>query len=169
MRTAGRWSCEEVNHVKAVAIWLAAFVIPGAGAAEQLVDVSHDEKAPQKRQAVRFQTADVLLIEVVNGPRAVVQFTELGSRRGSYRWRCRRAGSGDVQSGVGTVAEKYEEIPDGAGRGHVLPLPGNDTIVRAGDVRAAWSWADERWSYLYYYQRRAKVTILPAGAFDSGP
>jgi hypothetical protein len=155
--------------VKASVIWLAASMTTGSGYAAQLVDISHDEKAPQKRQAVRFQAMDVLLIEVATGPRAVVQFTELGARRGAYRWRCRRAGSGEVLSGAGTVAEKTEEIADGPGRGHVLPLPGNDTIVRAGDIRAAWSWADDRVAYLYYFTRRARVTILPSGSFDKEP
>ena len=160
---------EEVAPVRAAAFWVAASMTAGLGSAAQLVDISHDEKAPQKRQAVRFQAMDVLLIEVVTGPRAVVQFTELGAKRGTYRWRCRRAGSSEVLSGAGSVAEKTEEIPDGPVRGHVLPLPGNDTIVRAGDIRAAWSWADDRVAYLYYYSRRAKVTVLPSASFDNEP
>lgn len=155
--------------MRAAAIWVAVSMTGASGFSAVLVDISHDEKAPQKRQAVRFQAMDVLLIEVPKGPRAVVQFTELGAKRGTYRWRCRRIGSIDIQSGVGTVAEKTEEIPDGAGHGHLLPLPGNDTIVRAGDVRAAWSWADDRVGYLYYYSHRAKVTILPPASFDKEP
>lgn len=158
-----------VGPVKTAAVWLAAVLAMGSAPAAQLVDISHDVKAPEKRQAVKFQALDVLLIEVPNGPRAVVQFTELDAKRGSYRWRCRRPGSGEVVSGVGTVVEKYEEIPDGPGRGHVLPLPGNDTIVRAGDIRAAWSWADDRVAYLYYYARRAKVTILGPASFANEP
>jgi hypothetical protein len=138
----------------------------GSGQPAQLVDISHDEKAPGRRQAVKFRPTDVLLIEVPGGPRAVVQFTELEARRGSYRWRCRRSGSSEVLSGVGTVAERYEEIPDGPGRGHVLPLPGHDPIVRAGDIRAAWSWADAQTAYLYYYPKRARVTLLPAESFE---
>jgi hypothetical protein len=159
----------EVEQVKTAALWLAVSAAAAAGAASQLVDVSYDAKAPQKRQAVRFRANDVLLIEVPNGPRAAVQFTELAARRGSYRWRFRRPGSTEVVTGTGTVAEKYEDIPDGPGRGHMLPLPGHDTIVRAGDIRAAWSWADWKVSYLYFHPRRATVKVLPAESFDQQP
>jgi hypothetical protein len=67
---------DEVERVKAGAIWLAVSMTAGSSYAAQLVDISHDEKAPQKRQAVRFQAMDALLIEKATGPRAVVQFTE---------------------------------------------------------------------------------------------
>lgn len=150
-------------------MYLVAGLIVGSTPAAQLVDISYDDKAPQKRQAVRFQVMDVLLIDVAKGPRAVVQFTELGARRGTYRWRCRRAGSTAVLSGVGAVAERYEEIPDGPKRGHTLPLAGHDPIVRVDVIRAAWSWADERSGYLYYYPRWASVRVLPAGSFDHEP
>jgi hypothetical protein len=155
--------------VKALAICLGIAAMGASSPRPQLVDISYDEKAPQKRRAVKFQVMDVLLIDVVDGPRAVVQFTELGSRHGAYRWRCRRAGSAVVLTGQGTVAEKYEEIPDSPKRGHMLPLPGHDPIVRADVIRAAWSWADERSAYLYYYPRLANVKVLPAGSFESGP
>lgn len=156
----------EVERVKTVALLLVASIVAAAGPPPQLVDISYDAKAPQKRQAVRFRATDVLLIEVPNGSRAVVQFTELAARKGSYRWRFRRAGSGELLTGTGTVAERYEDIPDGPGRGHMLPLPGHDTIVRAGDIRAAWSWADWKVSYLYFQAHRAKVSVLPAEAFE---
>lgn len=152
--------------MKAAALWLAVSAAAAALSAAPLIDISYDAKAPQKRQSVQFRAMDVLRIEVPNGPRAVVQFTELAARRGSYRWRFRRAGSSEVLTGTGTVAEMYEDIPDGPGRGHMLPLPGHDTIVRAGDIRAAWSWADWKVSYLYFHPRRATVTVLPAGSFD---
>ena len=154
--------------VKVVAICLAIGVM-GASRAPPLVDISYDETAPQKRQAVEFHVMDVLWIDVANGPRAVVQFTELGSRHGAYRWRCRRAGSAAVLAGEGVVAEKYEEIPDGPKKGHMLPLPGHDPIVRADLIRAAWSWADERTAYLYYYPSRATVRILPSISFGHQP
>jgi hypothetical protein len=159
----------EVEQVKTAALWLAVSAALAAGPAPPLVDISYDAKAPQKRQAVRFRAMEVLRIEVPNGPRAVVQFTELAARKGSYRWRFRRVGSTEVLTGTGTVAEMYEDIPDGPGRGHMLPLPGHDTIVRAGDIRAAWSWADWKVSYLYFHPRRATVTVLPAEAFDKEP
>ena len=159
----------EAVGVKTAAIVLAAGLMMGAAPAPQLVDISYDEKAPLKRQAVEFHVMDVLLIEVTKGPRAVVQFTELGARHGTYRWRCRRARSAAVLSGVGAVAEKYEEIPDGPKRGHMLPLPGHDPIVRVDLIRAAWSWADEKSAYLYYYPRWASVRILPAGSFEHEP
>jgi hypothetical protein len=155
--------------LKAAAVWLAVTAAIAAAAPPTLIDISYDAKEPQKRQAVRFQVDDVLLIEVKGGPRAVVQFTQLDARRGSYRWRFRRAGSSQVLTGTGTVVEKYEDIPDGKGHGHMLPLPGHDTIVRAGDIRAAWSWADWKVSYLYYHPRRATVTVLPADQFDRQP
>jgi hypothetical protein len=159
----------EVEDLKAAALWLAVSAAVPAGPASQLVDISYDAKAPQKRQAVQFRANDVLLIEVPNGPRAVVQFTELAARKGIYRWRFRRPGSTEVLTGKGTVAEKYEDIPDGPGRGHMLPLPGHDTIVRAGDIRAAWSWADWKVAYLYFHPRRATVTVLPPESFDKEP
>ena len=152
--------------MKTAALWLVASAALAAGPAPHLVDISYDAKSPQKRQAVQFRANDVLLIEVADGPRAVVQFTELATRGGSYRWRFRRPGAGPVLTGTGTVAEKYEDVPDGPGRGHMLPLPGHDTIVRAGDIRAAWSWADWKVSYLYFHPKRAVVTVLPPEAFD---
>jgi hypothetical protein len=155
--------------MRGVAAWTAAWLLAAAPAAGQLVDITYDQKNPQRRQSIRFQVMDVLLIEAVGGQRAVVEFTVLGSRHGAYRWRYRHSASAPVSSGVGTVEEKYEEIPDSPGRGHVLPLPGHDTIVRMGDLRAGWSWADERTAYLYYHPRRAKVTLLPAGSFEKGP
>jgi hypothetical protein len=155
--------------VTAAALLLAGAMAAAGAPAPPLVDISYDAKEPQKRQAVQFRVDDVLLIEVKGGPRAVVQFTELAARGGRYRWRFRRAGSGEVLTGTGSVAEKYEDIPDGPGRGHMLPLPGHDTIVRAGDIRAAWSWADWKVSYLYFHPRRATVTVLPAEAFDKQP
>ena len=155
--------------MRGVVVWTAAGLLAASFAAGQLVDISYDQKNPQRRQSIRFRAMDVILIEAAAGQRAVVQFTVLGSRHGTYRWRYRRSGSSEVLSGVGTVQEKYEEVPDGPGRGHVLPLPGHDTIVRMGELRAAWSWADERSAYLYYHPRRAKVTLLPAGSFETGP
>jgi hypothetical protein len=155
-----------VERVKAGVILLAAFMAAASSKAPQLVDISYDEKTPQRRQAVKFQAMDVVLIELEKGPRAVVQFTELQARRGTYRWRFRRAKTDEILSGVGTVAERYEEIPDGPKRGHTLPLPGNDKIVRVGDIRAAWSWADDQVAYLYYHTKHAKVTVLPAESFD---
>lgn len=152
--------------MKAAALWLAVSAAAAALPAAQLIDISYDAKAPQKRQSVQFRAMDVLRIEVPNGPRALVQFTELAARKGSYRWRFRRAGASEVLTGTGTVAEMYEDIPDGPGRGHMLPLPGHDTIVRAGDIRAAWSWADWKVSYLYFHPRRATVTVLPPESFD---
>ena len=141
-----------------------------------VVDISWDENAPFERKSVRLKADDVLLIEVANGPRAAVQFTRFDwdkvkpyPRGGTYRWRCRRAGSADVASGEGTVVEKYEEVSEGQGRQRVLALPGNDTTVRAGDVRAEWSWADGESGYVYYHPRRAKVTILPAASFSEQP
>jgi hypothetical protein len=74
-----------------------------------------------------------------------------------------------VLSGTGSVAEKYERIPEGPDTSHVVPLPGHDTIVRAGDLRAEWSSAGRDRAYLYYHPRHAKVTILPAAAFDREP
>ena len=155
--------------MKAGAILLGASMIAASGPAPQLVDISYDEKSPQRRQAVEFHAMDVVLIELTSGPRAVVQFTEMGTRRGTYRWRFRRAKGGEVLSGVGTVAERYEEIPDGSKKGHMLPLPGNDKIVRVGDIRAAWSWGDEQVAFLYYHAKHARVTILTGGSFDKEP
>jgi hypothetical protein len=155
--------------MKGVVAWTAAWLFAASSAAGQVVDVSYDQKTPERRQSIQFQAMDVIAIDVTTGQRAVVQFTVLGSRHGTYRWRYRRSGSSEVLSGVGNVAEKYEEIPDSKGRGHVLPLPGNDTIVRMGELRAAWSWADERSAFLYYHPRRARVKLLPAGSFEREP
>jgi hypothetical protein len=155
--------------VKAALIGLAMVVFTAAASAGQLVDISYDARNPRKRQAVKFQAMDVLLIEVTNGPRAVVQFTDVGRRHGTYRWRCRRSGSATVTDGKGTVAEKLEEIPDDSKRGHMLPLPGHDPIVRVDEIRAAWSWADDRSAYLYFQPRRATVKILPAASYDKEP
>ena len=155
--------------MKAGVVALVAFMAAGASPAPQLVDISFDEKAPHKRLAIEFHAMDVIQIELAKGPRAVVQFTEMGTRRGTYRWRFRRAKGGEVLTGVGTVAERYEEIPDGSKKGHMLPLPGNDKIVRVGDIRAAWSWGDEEVGFLYYHAKHARLTILPAASFDKEP
>ncbi len=155
--------------MKAGAIWLAAFLTAASSSAPQLVDISFDDKTPHHRRAVEYKAMDVVLIELTTGPRAVVQFTELGARRGTYRWRFRRAKSGEVLTGAGTVAERYEDIPDGTKKGHMLPLPGNDKIVRVGDIRAAWSWGDDQVAFLYYHTKHAKVAILPPGSFDKEP
>jgi len=61
-----------------------------------------------------------------------------------------------VLSGVGEVAERYERITVAPNRFEVLHLPGHDTLIRAGEIRAEWSSRDGRSGFFYYNPARAK-------------
>lgn len=122
---------------------------------------------PRDRRVFRCQLNDVLLIETATGERAVVQFTTAESRGSTYRWRYRGASSAEVLSGVDQVAEKYDRIPDGPGQVKVVPRPGQNTVVRAGGVRAQWSWGSRELGFLYYDPRRMTVKVVPRETFDT--
>jgi hypothetical protein len=107
----------------------------------------------------------VLLVELLMGQRAVVQFTSLTGRQGAYRWRYQASPSTAVLTGSGEVTEKYERIPDGS-RVRAVPLPGHDTSVRVGDIRAEWSMHDFESGFVYFHPKNARVRVLPPACFD---
>jgi hypothetical protein len=147
-----------------IALVLAQLPIAGA-----LIDISNDSDAPQDRRYVEFRANDVLLIEARTGQRAVVQFTRVASKAATYRWRYWPRGVGEALTGVGDVAEQYEQVADGPNRVRVLPLPGHDVTVRAGDIRAAWSSRSSQAGFLYYHPRHATVRVLSPESFDKQP
>src|SRR5688572_17347942 len=123
-----------------------------------------------ERQSVRVPLNGVLRIVLPSGQRALIQFTALGNSTAEYRWRYKRTPEGQLEIGSGTVVEKYESFPSREGRGNeVLPLPGHDLIIRAGEVRGEWSAGAEEYCYFYYNSKLAQVKSEPATSFEQTP
>jgi hypothetical protein len=51
----------------------------------------------------------------------------------------------------------------------MLPLPGHDVIVRAGEIRAEWSAGGVEYCYVYFNPKRATAKLVSAAAFDEDP
>lgn len=134
-----------------------------------ILDISdEDGSTVWDRKTVEFEPGDVVLIEGFAGERAVVQFTRIAPGTSQYRWRYRGARSRQSLAGVSEVVERYERKPGKDGAVFFLARPGNDTIVRAGQIHADWVRnRGERSAALSYYPRQAKITVLSPAAFDS--
>jgi hypothetical protein len=134
-----------------------------------ILDISDDDGSTVwDRKTVELGPGDVVLIEGFAGERAVVQFTRIAPGTSQYRWRYRAARSREQSAGVGEVVERYERKPGKDGTVFFLARPGNDTIVRAGQIHADWVRnRGERSAALSYYPRLARVTVLRPATFDS--
>lgn len=137
-----------------------------AAAPALAANVSDQSGPASDRKSLAVTTSDVVLIQTTLHGTAVVQFTNFSITTASYRWRYRPSPSQNVMSGTGQVVESYDRqlMPDGSYR--VSPRTDHDTIVKAGDINFEWSVGDKSYGWLYYNPDRARVTVLPAAAFD---
>jgi hypothetical protein len=136
----------------------------------QIVDIAGTSADSSRRESLRVPTNGVISILLSSGQRALIQFTKIHESAAEYRWKYRPSSGGDTQVGTGMVTEKYEEMAPRDGDGHeVLPLPGHDVIVRAGEIRAEYSAAAPGYCYFYFNPKRAKVVLGNAEDFAKGP
>ncbi len=136
----------------------------------QVVDIGGTSADHTLRQSLRVPLNGVVSILLPSGQRALIQFTHIHNTAAEYRWKYHPSSGGKTQLGAGAVVEKYEEMAPRNDDGHeVLPLPGHDVIVRAGEIRAEYSAAGPDYCYLYFNPKRAKVALLTADAFDRDP
>jgi len=129
-------------------------------------DISHGPASAGKRKSQLVTTNDVVFIRTPSGAVAVVQFTSFDADTASYRWRYRAANSQSISSGKGQVRESYDRKPNAAGGYDLTPKADRGITVRAGDVRAEWSYASTTNGWLYFHPSRATIQILNSSAFD---
>ena len=136
----------------------------------QVVNIAGKPIGSPRLVSVRVPINGVVVVSLSSGQRALVQFTSLHGNGAEYRWKYRRDSRSEQQVGTGSVLEKYEKLPalEGAGS-EVLPLPGHDVIVRAGEIRAEWSTGGDQYCYFYYNPGLAQAAVEPAGRFDGEP
>jgi hypothetical protein len=148
---------------------LLLFSLTGA-AWSQVVDIGGTSKDHSLHKSLRIPPRGVVAVSLPSGQRALIQFSKLGDTSAEYRWKYRRTPKADVQVGIGRLFEKYEEMAPREGGGHeVLPLPGHDVIVRAGEIRAEWSAGGIEFCYIYFNPKIATATLVSAATFDAGP
>jgi len=131
----------------------------------QVVDIAGTSANSARRESLLVPINGVISISLASGQRALIQFTKLHDGAAEYRWKYRRGNGDAVQVGTGMVTEKYEEMAPRNGAHEVLPLPGHDIIVRAGEIRAEYSSRDTDSCYVYFNPDRAKAAVLSADAF----
>ena len=134
----------------------------------QLVDISGTSADAMRRESLRVPVNGVVSISLPSGQRALIQFLRIQGAAAEYRWKYFPSSGGAIQVGSGTVVEKLEEMAPRDGDGHeVLPLPGHDVIVRAGEIRAEYSAGGSDYCYFYFNPKRAKAVLVAATAFGN--
>ena len=119
------------------------------------------------RKSLKVPLNGVVRVELPSGQCALIQFTALGDATAEYRWKYRRTPDSKIETGSGSLVEKYERFPSRKGRGNeVLPLPGQDLIIRAGEIRAEWSAGGAENAYFYYNSKLARAELVAAKSFD---
>lgn len=146
-----------------------AFALSGVLWAD-IVNIFGSSEGGAMMESLRVPLNGVVVVNVPTGQRALIQFTEITDSTAEYRWKYRRSKSSVLETGKGSVRERYERSrpPDGNGD-EVMPLPGHDVVVRAGEIRAEWSAAGDGFSYFYFNRKRAEVTLAGAEAFEKDP
>jgi hypothetical protein len=145
-----------------------ALSLPTALAA-QVVNIA-GYAAGGSRQSLKVPLNSVIRLVLPSGQRALVQFTSLGDATAEYRWKYKRTSESKLEVGSGSVVEKYERFPGRNGRGNeVLPLPGHDLIIRAGEIRGEWSAGGDEYCYFYYTSKLARVEVVGAASFEGNP
>jgi hypothetical protein len=132
----------------------------------QVVNIAGTTRDSASRESLRVPISGVISVSLPSGQRALIQFTKFHDSAAEYRWKYRPKSGGNVQIGTGMVIEKYERMaPVNDGSYPVLPLPGHDVIVRAGEIRAEYSPGSAEYCYFYFNPKRAKAVLLKADAF----
>lgn len=134
----------------------------------QVLDIAGSSAESSRRESLRVPLNGVISISLPSGQRALIQFVKIHDSAAEYRWKYFSSSGGGMQVGNGVVTEKLEEMAPRNGDGHeVLPLPGHDVIVRAGEIRAEYSAGGTDYCYFYFNPTRAKATLVTAGAFGN--
>lgn len=133
-------------------------------AVPQVVNIAGTTASSSTRESLRVPLNGVVHVSLPSGQWALIQFTSIADNSASYRWKYRKNPTAPIELGTGVVLEKYEHLPAREGHGHeVLPLPGHDVIVRAGEVRAEWSAGGDEYCYFYFNPKYAKASLeLPS-------
>jgi hypothetical protein len=135
----------------------------------QVTNIAGTSASSATRESLRVPLNGVVHVQLPSGQRALIQFTAIGENSATYHWVYKNDASSRVETGVGTVVEKYERLPAQAGRSsELLPLAGHDTIVRAGSIRAEWSKGGFKFCYFYFNPDRAKAILEPSAQFEAG-
>jgi hypothetical protein len=135
-------------------------------AAPQVVNIAGTTASSSTRESLRITVNGVVQVSLPSGQWALIQFISIGGNSATYRWKYRRSTSAPIELGTGVVLEKYEHLPAREGHGsEVLPLPGHDVIVRAGEIRAEWSAGSDEYCYFYFNPKYAKASVALPSAF----
>jgi hypothetical protein len=146
-----------------------AFVMSIASQA-QIVNIAGCGGVDCARQSLKVPLNGVVRFVLPTGQVALVQFVSFHQTTADYLWKYRAGPEGKVMHGHGTVVEMYESLPAPSGNGReVLPLPGHDLIIRAGEVRAEWSLGGDEYGYVYFNPKLARGELLDASAFAREP
>jgi hypothetical protein len=139
-------------------------------AAPQVVNIAGTTASSSTRESLRVPLSGVVQVSLPSGQWAVIQFISIGSKSATYKWKYRKNPSAPIELGTGVVLEKYEQLPARDGDGfEVLPLPGHDVIVRAGEIRAEWSAGGDEYCYFYFNPKYAKASLEPPSGFGTEP
>jgi hypothetical protein len=133
----------------------------------QVVNIARTSTSSRGHESIRVPRNGVVSVSLPSGQRAFIKFYSITYGRAEYSWKYQRRPGADIELGTGTVVEKYEQLPPVEGHGHeVLPLPGHDVIIRAGDIRAEWSSGGDDYGYFYFNPKVASASLAPAAKFD---
>jgi hypothetical protein len=137
-------------------------------AVPQVVNIAGTTASSSTRESLRVPPNGVVQVLRPSGQWAVIQFTSIDGKSATYRWKYRKNAAAPIENGTGVVLEKYERLPAREGGGsEVLPLPGHDVIVRAGEVRAEWSAGGDEYCYFYFNPKYAKASLEPPSRFGT--
>jgi hypothetical protein len=140
-------------------------VLPIVGAA-QVVNIA-GYASGGSRLSLKVPLNGVVRVVLPSGQWALIQFTALGDATAEYRWKYKRTAESNLEMGSGSVVEKYERFPSPDGHAtEVLPLPGHDLIIRAGEILGEWSAGGEEYCYFYYNSKLARAEIGDAKSFE---
>lgn len=136
----------------------------------QITNIAGCGNADCTRQTLKVPLNGVVRFTLPTGQVALIQFISFHETSADYLWKYRAAEKAVVTHGNGTVVEKYESFPARTGSGNeVLPLPGHDLIIRAGEIRAEWSLGGNKYGYVYFNPKLARGELLDGASFSRDP